>query len=144
MSDTNDSRKLEESFLPVLAAALGDGVALRTYNRLGTPGQPSPLPAVVVHAKYLDKNLSIRVGALYASDFEFRLECRVDGNLAESDTAIEQLLQAVKTAQAGAGAADSIAAAWRYLRMVPMNDEQRFEGNTRVLAAVWATTALPV
>lgn len=141
---TSDSRLLEESFLPVLAAALGPSVALRTYNRLGTPGQPSTLPAVTVHAKYVDRNLTIKVGGVYASDFEFRLECRVDGTKPDSDREIEQLLKSVKVAQAGAGSAPSILTAWSYLRMVPQPDEPRFADNTRILTAVWLTTLLPV
>jgi hypothetical protein len=137
MSTTSTlARLLTTTMRPALAAALGDAVSIRTANEDKTD-KPLSLPAIVLAARDLDINYTVKVSGRYARDCELRAACRVDGTRPGSAEEVEALAATVEREIAPASAD------WTFFQPFRQADERTWEGNTRVVTLVWKLIALP-
>lgn len=130
------ARLLQETMRPALAAAL-TGVSFRTANEDPT-GAPLPLPAVILTARDLDDNYTVKVAGRFARNCELRAACRVDGTPPGSAEAVEAL--AAKVEQEIAPRAGD----FTFFQPFRQEDERAWEGQTRVITLVWKLIVLPV
>lgn len=130
------ARLLQETVKPSLVAAFGEA-AVRLMNEDKTT-TPLPLPGLVVSARDIDDEYTVKAGGRYGRNAELRVACRVDGNKADSAIAVENL------AADAEAAISPVPEDWLFFQPFRQDDERTWENTTRVVTLVWKVIVLPV